>query len=120
MNRKAIGDNAESLACKYLQERGLYLLKRNFHCRGGEIDLVMRHHDSLVFVEVRYRKRTDYGRAAETVSRSKQNRVIHCARVYLSKHGNWNTAARFDVVSIEGDPETARIEWITNAFQPDQ
>ncbi|MGD8936565.1 MAG: YraN family protein, partial [Thiogranum sp.] len=54
MNRKATGDSAEQLACRYLQTQGLKLLQRNFYCRGGEIDLVMQHGDSLVFVEVRY------------------------------------------------------------------
>jgi putative endonuclease len=68
MNRKAIGDNAERLACQYLQRHGLKLLGRNFRCRGGEIDLIMQHGDSLVFVEVRYRRRTGFGRAASFVA----------------------------------------------------
>jgi putative endonuclease len=117
MNRKAIGNDAERLACEYLQSRGLNLLQRNFYCRGGEIDLIMQHGDSLVFVEVRYRKRTSHGRAAETVSQRKQGRVIRCAQYYLTRHRRWNTAARFDVVSIEGAPGQMRIAWITNAFQ---
>lgn len=118
-NRKTIGDNAESAACNYLVAQGLKLLARNFRCRGGEIDLVMQHHDSLVFVEVRYRKRTDYGHAAETVTRTKQQRVIRCAQFYMSRHGGWNMAARFDVVSIEGSLCARRIEWISDAFRID-
>lgn len=117
MNRKSIGDDAEQLACEYLEQRGLKLLQRNFYCRGGEIDLVMQHGDSLVFVEVRYRRSTSFGRAAETITAQKQDRVVRCARYYLARHGNWNTVARFDVVSIEGAPERLQIEWITNAFQ---
>ena len=117
MNRKATGDSAEQLACRYLQTQGLKLLQRNFYCRGGEIDLVMQHGDSLVFVEVRYRRYTSHGRAAETVSQRKQGRVIRCAQYYLARYRCWNSAARFDVVSIEGVPGQMRIAWITNAFQ---
>ena len=116
-NRKVIGDEAEALACDYLSEQGLYLLERNYRCRGGEIDLIMQHDDSLVFVEVRYRRNITYGRAAETVTAYKQRRVIHCARVYMNHHGNSNVPARFDVVSIEGEPDQRQIEWISNAFQ---
>lgn len=119
MNRKNLGDNAELQACRYLQGRGLQLVTRNYRCRGGEIDLVMQHDDSLVFVEVRYRRRTDYGAAAETVSPGKQRRVIHCAKVFLHSRRQWNTAARFDVVSIEGQAGSARIEWIPDAFRVD-
>lgn len=117
MNRKAIGDDAEQLACEYLESRGLSLLQRNFYCRGGEIDLIMQHGDSLVFVEVRYRRHTRYGRAAETVSQRKQGRVIRCAQYYLTRHRRWNTTTRFDVVSIEGATGHMQIEWITDAFQ---
>ena len=67
MNRKATGDYAEQLACGYLQRHGLQLLTRNYRCRRGEIDIVMRDGDSLVFVEVRYRHRTAFGTAADAV-----------------------------------------------------
>jgi putative endonuclease len=117
LNRKTIGDEAESLACEYLSKRGLSLLTRNYRCRGGEIDLIMRHNDSLVFIEVRYRRKTDYGRAAETVTANKQRRLIHCARVYMQRHHAWNMPARFDVVSIEGQAGQLQIDWISNAFQ---
>ncbi|VAW71660.1 UPF0102 protein YraN [hydrothermal vent metagenome] len=117
LNHKAIGDEAESLACDYLSKQGLHLLERNYRCRGGEIDLIMQHGDSLVFIEVRYRRNIAYGRAIETVTRHKQRRVIHCARVYMNHHGSWNVPARFDVISIEGEPNQRQIEWINDAFQ---
>jgi len=119
MDRKAKGDHAELLACRYLKRHGLRLLTRNFHCRRGEIDLIMRDCDSLVFVEVRYRQQAGFGHAAETVSRSKQNRIIHCARYYMTVHQKWNTPARFDVVAIEGKLDDFTIEWFANAFQLD-
>ncbi|MFQ5643450.1 MAG: YraN family protein [Thiogranum sp.] len=119
MDRKATGDHAETLACRHLVRHGLTLLTRNFRCRRGEIDLVMRDGDSLVFVEVRYRRQAGFGRAAETVSRTKQNRIIHCARCYMTAHQSWNMAARFDVVAIEGRLDDFTVEWIADAFQPD-
>jgi putative endonuclease len=118
MNRRATGNDAEQLACDYLTTHGLQLLTRNFHCRRGEIDLVLRHGDSLVFVEVRYRRYRAYGRAAETVSPDKQRRIIRCAQYYLTRHRRWNTAVRFDVVGIEGEPGEPKIEWIVDAFRP--
>ena len=118
MNRKTVGRRAESFACNFLTNHGMRLLTRNFHCRRGEIDLVMQDGDSLVFVEVRYRKTPYFGRAAETVSRTKQTRIIHCARYYLQISESWNTPARFDVVSLEGNEEAPRVNWIKNAFQP--
>jgi len=117
MNRRASGHDAEELACDYLTSRGLRLLARNFHCRGGEIDLIMQHGDSLVFIEVRYRRHTAYGRAAETVSPHKQSRIIRCARYYLTRHRCWNAAVRFDVVGIEGKPGEQQVEWISDAFR---
>ncbi len=117
LNRKGIGDEAEALACEYLGKQGLILLERNYRCRGGEIDLVMQHDDSLVFIEVRYRRNTGYGSAAETVTVNKQRRLIHCARVYMKHRRAWNVPARFDVVSIEGQPGNLKIDWISDAFQ---
>jgi putative endonuclease len=79
----------------------------------------MKDNDSLVFVEVRYRQQNHFGHAAETVSRAKQRRIIHCARVYLHRNRAWNEAARFDVVSVEGNPENIHIEWLRDAFRVD-
>ena len=119
MNRKRIGHYAESLACRYLKRRGLRLLYRNFRCLRGEIDLIMQDGDSLVFVEVRYRKLTHFGHAKETVSRIKQSRIVQCARYYMHIHKSWNEAVRFDVISIEGQADGMKIEWLADAFQPD-
>jgi putative endonuclease len=117
--RKATGDRAEDIARRFLEQQGLVLLARNFRCRRGEIDLVMRDKDSLVFVEVRYRQQIRFGHAAETVSRSKQGRIILCARHYLHQARAWNEPARFDVVSIEGNPDEIHIDWLRDAFRLD-
>jgi len=119
MNRRTTGDRAEVLACRYLKRHGLKLLTRNFHCRQGEIDLIMRDGDSLVFVEVRYRQRSCFGHAAETVTHAKQSRIIHCARYYMTVHQSWNMPARFDVVAMGGKLDDVTVEWFANAFQAD-
>lgn len=107
------GNTAEEQALAYLQAQGLILCERNFRCRFGEIDLIMRQGDALVFVEVRYRSRSDFGGAAATVTRAKQQRLIRTALSYLRRRAT-TTVMRFDVVAVTGTP--ARIEWIPNAF----
>jgi len=113
--RARIGGAKEALAADYLAARGLRLIARNHRCRFGEIDLVMRDGDSLVFVEVRYRGSSRFGSPAETVDRHKQRRLIAAAGHYL--HANPSVLpCRFDVVAISG-PD--RIEWLQNAFNAD-
>ena len=74
-NNKAYkGQHAEQIACEYLQHQGLTLIDKNYHCRQGEIDLVMEHNDTLVFVEVRYRKNNLFGGAKESVTYKKQQK----------------------------------------------
>lgn len=111
------GVQAEEFACQYLRERGLKLLGRNYRCRRGELDLVMRQGDTLVFVEVRYRNSTRFGTPAETVTKVKQARLIAAAQSYLQQNARFSRyPARFDVVTIAGDGDDRRIEWITDAF----
>ena len=116
------GEYTENLACQYLEQKGLKLLERNFHCRLGEIDLIMQHNDSLVFVEVRYRRSSNFGSGAESITINKQSKLIKTASVYLQRHAKLaKNPARFDVVSISGPIETTNIEniefdWIENAF----
>ena len=112
-----IGSNAENLAIKFLQQRGLQLAARNFHCRRGEIDLIMRDGNFLVFVEVRYRKNDYFGSAAESVTQQKQRRLLTTAAYYLQQEKrSGDTPCRFDVVTLSGR-QNPRIEWIKNAFQ---
>lgn len=104
---------AEDLALAHLESRGLVLLKRNFRCRMGEIDLVMRDGATIVFVEVRLRSRGSFASAAESVDVRKQRRIITAARFYLS--GRPDAPCRFDCVLLER-PSPDAIEWIKSAF----
>lgn len=110
---KTKGVDTEQLVCRYLEAKGLQLIQRNFFSRYGEIDLIMRDIDTLVFVEVRYRKNRQYGGAAASVTRTKQQRIIKTALHFQQKNAI-EGAMRFDVVAVEGN--VSKIEWIQNAF----
>lgn len=117
--RKRLGDFGEMAARGYLARHGFVELARNWRCRGGEIDLVMRDGPTLVFVEVRTSRASD-GRAAESVGRGKQQRLIGLAYTYLDHHAlaldsNW----RIDVVAVELGPRgrIERIDHVRNAVE---
>lgn len=111
------GLQAEQQALRFLQSRGLRQVAGNFTVRGGEIDLVMQDRDTLVFVEVRYRRQSSFGSAAESVTGSKQRRIIRAASLFLGHNRKWqDTPCRFDVLAISGD-KRQNIEWIRDAFQ---
>jgi putative endonuclease len=105
-----------------LTNQGLRLVTRNFHHRGGEVDLVMLHDDSLVFVEVRYRKSAGFAAPAVTVDYRKQQKLVRTAAMFLARHAHYaNYTVRFDVVAIVGGDaggNSAQARWIKDAFRP--
>lgn len=116
---RALGEQLESVAQHYLETNGLTLICKNFQCKLGEIDLVMHEAQMLVFVEVRYRRSERFGRAAETVNRRKQCKLVRTAQVYLKmQHSSQPTPCRFDILGISGNPATQEycFDWIPNAF----
>ncbi|MDW3096297.1 MAG: YraN family protein [Gammaproteobacteria bacterium] len=110
--QRLTGKKAEDVACGFLKRNGLILIERNYHCRFGEIDLIMQDTDTLVFVEVRYRSSEKYGSAAESVDGNKQRKLVFTANHYLQKYPS-NQPTRFDVVALSPHQQP---EWITNAF----
>jgi len=113
-----IGQSAERLAMQYLQSQGMTLITKNFACKYGEIDLIMKHGETVIFVEVRYRKKSLFGSGAETVDYRKQQKLLSCAEFFLQKHRHLaHHPARIDVVSIgrTSDHGTPHIDWIANA-----
>ncbi|MCE5394403.1 MAG: YraN family protein [Acidithiobacillus sp.] len=109
------GTYQEEQAVKLLIQRGMQMVERNFHCRSGEIDLVLRDGESLVFVEVRSRSHHRQGTAAASITQRKQKRIIRAAQYFLLRHPQYQRwPCRFDVVSFDGD---AAGEWIRDAFQ---
>lgn len=106
------GREAEQRAEQYLQAQGLAPVTRNYLCRMGEIDLVMRDGPALVFVEVRLRRHRGFGDALASVDARKQQRLIRAAQHYLQRHP-WDGPCRFDVVGLDAQN---RISWIRDAF----
>lgn len=116
--RQSSGSLAEMMACRYLEGNGLRLVMRNFRCKVGEIDLVMRHNETIVFVEVRSRKTVRYGSAAESVDFRKQRKLTNAAQFFMQRYDpHLQHTYRFDVVAIQGEPgNNPDIQWISPAF----
>lgn len=114
---QVLGRWAEDRACAYLQRQGLRLDTRNYRSSLGEIDLIMWDGRILVFVEVRTRSHQDFGGALESITRSKQLKIIKTALGYLQKKRLFNKiVCRFDVISVSGSKEDVKIQWIKQAF----
>jgi putative endonuclease len=111
VNRLETGQKAEDLAAAFLQAKGLAVLERNFRAKVGEIDLVARDGDEVVFVEVRARATKDFGGAAASVGGAKRRKLIRAASLWLQARG-WDGACRFDVVAVDG----GRLEHLPAAF----
>lgn len=109
--RQISGRAAEDRALAHLAQHGLTLVERNFRCRSGEIDLVMKDGDTLVFVEVRMRRSANFGGAAASVTPAKQARLTNAAQFFLLRYPA-PPACRFDVVAIDGD----QLDWLKNAI----
>lgn len=113
------GSYYEEMACLFLQKKRLTFLTKNFRHRQGEIDLIMRQGNTLVFVEVRYRKKDIFGSAEESITYKKQQSIISTANYFLMKNKLWDTACRFDVITIKPSKrpfKTHDINWIVSAF----
>jgi putative endonuclease len=116
----AVGHRAEQTALRFLLDRGLKPVTRNFRSRGGEIDLIMMHRDCLVFVEVRYRASTRFSSPGSTVDMRKQRKILRTAALFIARETQFaNHTMRFDVVAIAGNTSHT-IRWIRDAFRPGQ
>lgn len=108
------GAMAEDRAEVFLQQQGLVIRAKNYRCKLGEIDLIMQHTDTLVFVEVRLRTHQAFANAAESVTIQKQQKIIKTAQFYLQQHHLTDKAhCRFDVVAFN---DNGSPEWIKDAF----
>lgn len=110
--RQAQGRDWENNALDYLKRHRLKLVERNFSCKGGEIDLVMRDGATLVFVEVRQRTGSGQGGAAASITPAKIRRLVHAAQTFLLRLPI-TPPCRFDVIAVDGD----RIEWLRNVIE---
>ena len=117
--KKTIGNLGEDEAVKYLKTNKYIILERNFNVHGGEIDIIAKKGDYVIFVEVKTRSTDEYGGGAEAVNYTKQQRLIRAAKVYMLKLGD--VPVRFDVVVVNGFMKGKKfvketIEHIENAF----
>ena len=110
-SKQKAGDLAEAQARCYLEKQGLKFLIANYRCNCGEIDLIMQHGKTLVFIEVRCRADSRYGSAAESVDSRKQHKLIKAAQYYLQQH-RLQVPCRFDVVALT----SGTLNWIPDAF----
>lgn len=109
------GAQAENNAEQFLQQQGLVLQQKNFRCKAGEIDLIMRDQQYLVFIEVRLRSNRQFSSAAESVTWKKQQKIVRAAQLYLLQHKLLDKArCRFDVVTF--DRLSGQPQWIKDAF----
>lgn len=114
----ANGQIAEKKARLFLESLGARFIQANYRCKIGEIDLIMWDKEYLAFIEVRARTSTAYGRAAQTVTRVKQIKIIKTSNIYLMQNKLYDRhPIRFDIVTLEGNPP--QLEWIKGAFYAD-
>lgn len=120
MDRKSLGAWGEQQAARYLCLRGYRILERNYSCRSGEIDIVAKKGNFIVFVEVKLRKNSKFAEAREFVTYAKQRRILSAAGLYLASH-DWDLQPRFDVIEIYApageSSRKVRINHIIDAFQ---
>lgn len=108
------GQKSEDLAVAHLKKHGYRILQRNYRIRLGEIDIIARDGQSVVFVEVKARRTERAGSVKSSITRTKQMRLTRLAQYYLKQSGLYGRKARFDVVMIRGGGES--VELIKNAF----
>lgn len=117
LSTKQIGNKYESIARAHLETNGLKILKKNYLCKLGEIDIIALHNDIVVFCEVRSKSNTYFGQPEETVDSNKQQRIHRAANHFLINTPRLkNSFCRFDVISIIFNNDHHQINWIRNAF----
>ena len=116
--RQALGKEGETAARAYLQRRGVRILAENFRCPAGEIDLIGRERETLLFIEVKTRVSIAFGPPHLAVHRSKQRQIVRAAQWFLAERRLGDVACRFDVMAVTypGKEDRPQIEWLRNAF----
>lgn len=116
--RLSLGKAGEEKAAEYLLDKGHKILKKNFSTRYGEVDIITRLRETIVFVEVKTRSSSSYGSPLEAVTKKKQLQIARTALEFLRQKKLFDTDARFDVISVDyRDGGEVRIDHITNAFE---
>ncbi len=120
-DRRALGREFEAAAARLLEDAKLVVLARNVNCRHGEIDIVAREGEVLVFVEVRYRGAGAVVDAIDSIDARKRARIVAAARWYLAEHPKLaRLSCRFDVIAFDGAPGEGKPQWLRDAFRVDE
>lgn len=115
MQARVLGTTGEEIATEYLKRKGFEILQRNFTVRGGEIDIVARHRDILIFVEVKTRTGRTFGEADESVDSTKKHRIHRAIGRYIHENAaQKDPDYRIDLLEIHLDPATKKLESITH------
>ena len=115
-DNKTKGNYGEDAAVRYLTRKGLSVLCRNFLCRHGEIDIIAKDGETIVFAEVKYRQSTTYGLPGQAVNRKKQQHIIKSALYYLQQNRLFDHNVRFDVIEVLKIDGKTWIRQNENAF----
>lgn len=113
------GQGGEDLACEFLLARGYEIVARNYRCRSGEVDVIVRRGTTTVFVEVKERRGASHGHGYEAVTLGKRLRIVRAARLFAAANGLFESPLRFDVVSIDWTEGQANIRHEPGAFDAD-
>lgn len=114
--KKKLGKEGEEAAVQFLKAKGYRIIKINYECKIGELDIIAHYDAAVRFVEVRTKSSTEHGSPFESVNYMKQRKLIRLAQYYLKENYDDDISARFDVVSIVGDGQGLEIELIQDAF----
>jgi len=115
-DKKAFGDWGEDIAVKYLQKKGFIILHRNFRAERGEIDIIAREEDCIVFVEVKTGNSDKFGPPEERISQSKRRQLYKIANAFIQNNPMADVDYRFDAVIVDGTPNKHEIRYYENAF----
>lgn len=115
--RQIFGEKGESIAVRYLKKKGYKILEKNYRTKLGEIDIIAKDKDTIVFVEVKSRRSWQFGNPKGAVTPAKQRKISKVALYYLKTNDRSNAKARFDVVTITATRDKSTIEIVKNAFE---
>jgi putative endonuclease len=118
-SRMKLGAKGEKRAAKFLKRKGYKIIQRNYKCKSGEIDIIARHNDSIVFVEVKTRSTDEFGAPQYAITSAKRNHLSKVALYYIKEKRLINQSCRFDVVAVKFSQRSRKpeIEHIENAFE---
>jgi putative endonuclease len=115
--KKEIGQRGEEMAVSFLKGLNYQILERNYRCKLGEVDIIARDNDTLVFIEVRTRSSLAFGLPQESINRRKRHQISKVALEFILRKKMKNTPARFDVIAISLEPGKEKVDHIRDAFE---